>query len=476
MAVERTKEKAIEGLLKRRETWPSLQAEAAACPEPETLAAYYERSFSAEEMRELDAHFSTCERCQQQLALLTQSEPAPAASAAAKQAGFSGLWNWRWLAPAAAAVVVFAVWVAVQPPPIVRVEVARGPEPKAVATAPAAGQEPAARLAEPKPVAAASSRTGAASTTPPGGDADQIALADAARVKDSPKPGAFAAPAAPTPALANEGAIATPSERDRIAANSSVGTIGRSDSRVNQAAGNVASEEKANRTLPYPVPAERREAPAQEYATRGAYASAQSRAQAPETQQKVEVQGPQKVPVAAAEANKEQAAPAAAPAQAQSGAVAAAPGTASFDKKADQTAFRQKTRQADAERYDELGKRTASGYAFIPSPQKGTLWRAGTGGSIDVSHDLGKTWQSQVSPVDEDLLAGASPAKNLCWVVGKRGTVLLTTDGRTWQKLAAPADEDLISVQAKDAAAATVSTRSGRTFATSDGGRTWRPR
>jgi hypothetical protein len=150
---------------------------------------------------------------------------------------------------------------------------------------------------------------------------------------------------------------------------------------------------------------------------------------------------------------------------------------ASLDKKTDARAeTRAKLARTDADKAEGFGKRDTYGYVLIPSREKGTLWRAGKDGSIDVSRDSGCTWELQASPADADLLAGVSPAKNVVWVVGRGGVVLRTTDGRIWQKLSSPTGEDLVGVQAKDAQAASVVSASGRVFLTQDGSRTWQPK
>ena len=81
------------------------------CPEPEVLAAYYERSLAPAEIDQFDAHLATCARCRAQIAALVRSEPhdekpldAPA----------SWLWNWRWLAPAVTAVAIVLIWVGIR--------------------------------------------------------------------------------------------------------------------------------------------------------------------------------------------------------------------------------------------------------------------------------------------------------------------------------------------------------------------------
>ena len=69
--------------------------------------------------------------------------------------------------------------------------------------------------------------------------------------------------------------------------------------------------------------------------------------------------------------------------------------------------------------------------------------------------------------------AGVAPSRNVCWLVGANGVVLLTTDGQTWRRLAFPELTGLSAVTAADAISATVRTADGREFVTKDAGITW---
>ncbi len=71
------------------------------------------------------------------------------------------------------------------------------------------------------------------------------------------------------------------------------------------------------------------------------------------------------------------------------------------------------------------------------------------------------------------LSAGAAPSSNVCWLVGRSGAIILTTDGRAWRRLKFSEPADLAAVTASDARRATVTTADGRVFGTTDGGRTW---
>ena len=109
----------------------------------------------------------------------------------------------------------------------------------------------------------------------------------------------------------------------------------------------------------------------------------------------------------------------------------------------------------------------------LVSPGTAFRWRIGPAGSVDFSTDAGTTWESRPTGVAADLTAGAAPGGTVCWVVGRGGTVLLTTDGRQWRRLASPTVADLNGVQATDARTATVTSVDGRRFRTTDAGASW---
>lgn len=111
----------------------------------------------------------------------------------------------------------------------------------------------------------------------------------------------------------------------------------------------------------------------------------------------------------------------------------------------------------------------------IRSPNPSIRWRIGASGLIERSGNGGTTWSASPSGVTEDLTAGVAPLPTVCWVVGRRGTVLLSADGLQWRRLAFPDTADLATVQATDALTATVATADNRRFRTADGGQTWTP-
>ena len=123
----------------------------------------------------------------------------------------------------------------------------------------------------------------------------------------------------------------------------------------------------------------------------------------------------------------------------------------------------------------------------IQSPDPNVRWRLGappinitidgvSAGRVERSTDGGRTWTPQEPGTAGDLLlAGASPAPNVCWLVGRQGAVLLTTDGTSWRRIEFPEPKvDLVAVTARDALSATVTTADRRVYHTDDGGKTWK--
>ena len=108
----------------------------------------------------------------------------------------------------------------------------------------------------------------------------------------------------------------------------------------------------------------------------------------------------------------------------------------------------------------------------IRSPDPAVRWRL-VAGRVEKSIDGGATWVAQQLPVSAPVVAGVSPARNVCWLVGANGLVLLTTDGQIWRRLAFPELTALAAVNATDAISATVRTADGREFVTKDAGITW---
>jgi len=118
---------------------------------------------------------------------------------------------------------------------------------------------------------------------------------------------------------------------------------------------------------------------------------------------------------------------------------------------------------------------TITGANQIVSPNPSIRWRI-AGSVVEHSTDGGSSWTAVPTGIAAELTAGAAPSTLVCWLVGRGGVVLLTTDGRTWRRVAFPEITDLSAVRATDARTASVSTADGRILTTSDGGVTWERR
>lgn len=89
------------------------------------------------------------------------------------------------------------------------------------------------------------------------------------------------------------------------------------------------------------------------------------------------------------------------------------------------------------------------------------------------SSPCGPMWPAPPSDVAAQITAGSSPSGDVCWIVGRAGTVLRSTDRQTWQRVTFPVPVDLSRINATDPRSATVVTMDNRTFSTADGGMTW---
>ena len=129
---------------------------------------------------------------------------------------------------------------------------------------------------------------------------------------------------------------------------------------------------------------------------------------------------------------------------------------------------------APAPAAEAVGRLNLQDSREITSPDPRTRWRLVGGATVEYSQDSGATWISTPTGVTEPLTAGSSPSADVCWLVGRNGSVLLTTDGRRWQRVAFPEALDLTSVRATDARSAQVTAASGAVFRTADAGATWK--
>jgi hypothetical protein len=118
----------------------------------------------------------------------------------------------------------------------------------------------------------------------------------------------------------------------------------------------------------------------------------------------------------------------------------------------------------------QLRKQTTPLVFVSPDPR--FRWRA-TAAGVEFSVDGGRTWLPVRLPQGEVITGGASPAPLACWLVGRRGLVLLATDGTNFTRLPFPESVDLVAVSSPEPRIATVTTADGRRFRTENAGRSW---
>jgi hypothetical protein len=433
-----------------------LDASGKDCPEASLLAAFYDRALPPAEASRWETHFSACARCQEQLAVLARTEPALAeVRVAAEPSPFRRFWTARWLAPLATAAAALILWVAVRPaPPTV--------------TAPTLSDATQPVLERQQP--AAPDAKMAAKTA----EADQFET-DATRKKADANVGATqekraegklqdAAPAPKKPSQFDE--LQASGARDRAAPVAMESKAEETQAQVGSAQ-TSAQTTRAQVSTPASQPAGQPPAQKETEVTSAAQSPALGRMD-PTARRDAALAQKTAEPDAAeksreAEARRPRAGLAAPPRQEET-------------VPADKSATNDLKRKQDASESPALRLEAGvfrGGPVLAVAPGGKVLWRVGSAGTIEKSSNAGKTWTPQVTPVTADLFAASAPSGKVCWVVGAAGTILRTVDGEKWEKVASPVETDLHSVSARDAANASVITADGKTYVTSDGGRTW---
>jgi hypothetical protein len=503
----RDDDKAMDGLLRR-----SLARDAARgaareinCPEPDILAAYSEQSLDADETAHFELHFSTCPKCREQLAAIFRTQsvrdvPAevevlaraagpravaysPAAAAAptaTKSAPQPRSWtiHLRWVAPVAAVLILAAVvsWqrgarVAHAPAAENQVAMSR-PEAaqKSLADQPTKQYDaipPAAPPAELKTQLAQRGRLEADKQPAPSNSHLAGALSDAKRV-----------PTAPNRLQSRtradlDAAYSQSQQADNLRTNDQFQQKVKSRRTSDDMSASLEKSARAQAPPPANAPAPAQTVNSLDEAPKAATSTVEVYSAAPA------VAVP--APPSAAPQPKSEAAPAGAPSMTTTESVRA--GKMAKEKK--------DAPQAAGGVAGATGGGVSAGiggYAnsksavvdvrsgaapVIQSQDANVQYRIGGGARIERSDDSGATWQGQRMKAASQILAGAAPSENVCWLVGRAGAILLTTDGKTWKKISPPADADFVAVTAADASAAAVTTSDGRTFRTSDGGQSW---
>ncbi|HEY6421508.1 MAG TPA: zf-HC2 domain-containing protein [Candidatus Binataceae bacterium] len=458
--------------LRRRVIDASERAESIAttanCPPAELLAAYYDRSIGRAERDRLEAHFSTCARCQFALAAMARAQER--AEDGAGTAPSSARWRptWRVAIPAIAAVLAVVVVVGVM-------RRGGGGAPVEQVAAFSVGAQhyaPAESAAKPAP------------------PANELALNES-RAATETKSAAESKSAG-----TSGGGFAAKSEARYAAMSAAPRSMGAIGGMPNQRPAGMTAPQAAQ-SLPQAsiapatpmMGAEGGSAPAppayrRELASRAFSMAAPAGARPSGAPAAEGVGSGESAAGIASGAAQMAASPPPAPAAAPE--AAPAPGAGSgFGAMTSRATTGASAGAAIAQTAESTGAGASSliasdvhvpGYrgSIVVSSQQGLgFWRLGARGLIEQS-DHGRTWHVQQSGVPADLLAGSSPSPAICWAVGRAGTIVRTVDGEHWAPAASsPTALDLIRVSADSADSASVYAADGSAFATADGGKTW---
>lgn len=416
----------------------SLRDSAEACPEPEILAAYFERSLDAEETARYELHLSQCARCRDELAAMHRAaERVAAGGAAPHETRRMWLWDWRLLAPAAAVIVVAAVWIARY-----------------------SGQRRTATDSSQTRLVAMSRQSGApappAAAPMPDHDAG-------ASVESAPKtfvtPASGVAAGALEPQAPARTRTLDDKEKQETAANipQMTGNELRSDALAKDAGtlkrdSNSAESDEASQALNSrdvaPAPAA---APPKAASGTGAAVGGNAETVI------VEAEVKSVAPTSPATAGKP---------------TGAATGVRTLTQQA-QTQSVMQSRALALEAFSQPAK-----INFIATPDPKVMWRIDADGTVELSKDSGKTWQGQqlrsFQP-NPQITTGYAPTTKICWLVGRDGAILLTRDAAHWVPIPPPVTTDFVGVTARDSFSATVTAADGRKFSTDDAGDHWNP-
>ena len=415
MASERKPADAFETALKRElQRAPSVIG--ADCPEPDVLAAYYDRALTRSERARVDTHLLACMRCQSMIAAIARadvSEPSPQREPARWL-----FWVTRLVAPAAVVGIVIAIAIRM------RTHAQHAPEVIALES-PAAALKPQFVQPAPPPqalpeqlapsVAQLANPPAATTMGKPHHKVGARAKVAIARKEISPKPEELAdeeSAKAKTPSSLSEYSSSSPAAKSSGVSASAPGPLEVQPAPAIKAGNTIRSESRVvGGTIP---------------SIAGAAPGAPP-LQAPTTQM--------------AETRNSIQSASAAGAAAVSGRMEV---------------------PSEAPRMMQLS-----------SPDGSVAWQFGAGGAIMRSGNSGP-WLAMHSGVTTHLLAASAPSNDVCWVVGKSGTIVRTLDGGAhWQLITPPSLDNFTAVSATDSNNATVIAANGQRYVTHDGGVTW---
>lgn len=111
----------------------------------------------------------------------------------------------------------------------------------------------------------------------------------------------------------------------------------------------------------------------------------------------------------------------------------------------------------------------------IVTPDSDTRWRIEPGGRVLRQAGPGAPFETRLDDAALDLVAGASPLPDVCWIATRQGEVLVTRDGRTWARHRVTGAAEITAIEAVSARAASVTLANGLRLTTADGGANWQP-
>jgi Photosynthesis system II assembly factor YCF48 len=421
---DRERDAAMERLL-RRTLADDDGVPASACLDVETLAAWSDGALTAAERSSAESHAAGCARCEAALAAMIRTSVTTSSDGAAIAPSLIRRWG-AWLLPAMAAATAIALWVAVDRTPAVKTPVVHAP---AAPDAAPAGSV-AGRVAQSAPLAEQPRTPAEVQKKAVDKDKEErsFSSARAARGRAGAAGGAVAEPSA--------GALADRRQNEL------------KDAPRDTAGARAAAEAPASKLRAERDTQTTAAIPAAPPVSTGIPAIPQRPQAEPQSTQ--QIQAPPPAP------------------QQQTGAIAE---TVTVRSRQSAAEGRAGSMDQIARRADEM--QFASRVLDITVPGSSIRWRVAGGTELLRSGDGGATWLKQAIEIAAPIVAGAAPSSTVCWLVGRSGTVLVTTDGTKWQRVAFPEAVDLRTVAAPDARNATVTAVDGRTFVTADSGQTW---
>lgn len=454
MSRESDRDRSIERLLKttRRE---SSGAASPACVDAETLAAWSEGALPSDEAARLEAHLADCARCQATVAMLVRTQPvAPAAGLFWKR------WPIRLAVPLAAAAAVL-IWIASThqeapaPASIVSVQPAATP-PEPISAPPVLQSQNAPRARQAPPPAAV--RPPPAPTSPPPPPPSSPAAAPVAtgeRSFTSLVPSVVAGALAGTVTDSAGGTIpgATVSVTRNGARIADVVTDSGGRYRI---AGVAPGAYEVSVTMAGFRPLSRLDVNASTgtETVLNAILQVSALSESVTVTSQVASPAPSAVIEIVAQAPVGGVQPVVAAGGGRGGGGAAAAVRASPP--------------APPARWRVMRSANNAGGVMLDAAS------AVVGARAERSTDGGATWQPASIDPAPAITAGVAPSSTVCWLIGQKGVVFLTTDGLHFARVGFPEAVDLVSIRATDARHADITAADGRVFTTTDGGATWR--